>query len=83
MEFLNRPVEEIIVHMLDTISTEWISRDMMVYVEQALAGTQFPSGAMVLQEVIHHLKLVALVANEVFSYGNLLCCFFLERVPSL
>jgi len=38
---------------------------------------------MVLAAIMHQLMLVALLANQAFCYGSLLCCFFLERVSSL
>lgn len=75
---LTRVAMNIMVHVLGMTSPEWISNGMMLYLEQALAGTHFSWGAMVLLEIVHHIKLVALMANWMFFYGSLLCFFFLE-----
>lgn len=55
----------------------------MIMLEQAITSTQFAWGAMLLAETLYQSRLVALVANQVFCCGSLLCCLFLERVPSL
>lgn len=80
---LTRVVAELVVRIVGSTILEHISGGMILMVERAMVGTQFAWGALRRSRFFAQVRECAQEAGKAFTFVSFLCCFFLERVPSL